>query len=63
MKFSYSTQFDKERYEACVRELCGHVAWLGKMCGCSNRAIMRELHMGNASLKRVCSDTTPMWFM
>lgn len=59
MRFSYSTQFDKQAYEACVEELCGHVAWLCKRCGCSQRSIMRELHIGNASLKRVCSDATP----
>lgn len=54
MKYSFSEQFEAERYQACLEEIGVLIERLRRESGCSVKPLLTSVHISHRMLKRVC---------
>ena len=54
MKYSFSKDFETDRYTACLVEIGLLIEQLRKESGCSMKPLMASVHISHLMLKRVC---------
>lgn len=54
MKYSFSKDFETDRYTACLAEIGLLIEQLRKESGCSMKPLMASVHISHLMLKRVC---------
>ena len=53
MKYSFSRDFETDRYTACLTEIGLLIEQLRKECSCSMKPLMESVHISHLMLKRV----------
>ena len=53
MKYSFSKDFETDRYTACLAEIGLLIEQLRKESGCSMKPMMESVHISHLMLKRV----------
>ena len=53
MKYSFSNDFETDRYTACLAEIGQLIEQLRKESGCSMKPLMTSVHISHLMLKRV----------
>lgn len=54
MKYSFSKDFETDRYTACLEEIGVLIERLRKESGCSVKPLMASVHISHLMLKKVC---------
>lgn len=54
MLFTFSKDFQAEKYMTCLEEVGTLIEWFRTESGCSVKPLMRIVHIGHGSLKGVC---------
>ena len=54
MKYSFSKDFETDRYTECLAEIGLLIEQLRKDSGCSMKPLMASVHISHLMLKRVC---------
>lgn len=53
MKYSFSEEFETDRYTACLAEIGVLIEQLRKESGCSMKPLMASVHISHLMLKKV----------
>ena len=56
MKFTFSKDFETDRYTACLAEIGQLIEQLRKESGCSMKPVLASVHISHLSAKGVCPD-------
>ena len=54
MKYSFSKDFEADRYKSCLKEFGLLIEQLRKESGCSVKPLKASVHIGHSMLKGVC---------
>ena len=54
MKYSFSKDFETDRYTECLQEIGMLIEQLRKESGCSVKPMMASVHISHLMLKKVC---------